>query len=155
MTLRARIGRILFSKEYEDLEKQKIRIEERVNQRVADFLLKMDPLEPLMRKYHVAFSGDNGRPEDRLAEADRLGLFMWGYATAKDPHFTRVMDWLRDTQGNNTLRKGKQSDEWLYGRASIATITLLVEEVGRLASKYEEYVSRRDVEFDNKLVVEA
>ena len=155
MTVRARIARFLAPSEFEELEKQKQLVDERVNQRVADFLLKMDPFEPLMRKYNVIFSDEWTHPEDKLADRDRLGLFMWAYAANKDPHFVHVMDWIRNTQGNNTLRKGKHADEWLYGRASIATITLLIEEVGRLASKYEEYVSNRDAEFDKNLVVEA
>lgn len=155
MTIRSYIARFLSPKEFEELERQRKFIDERVNQRVADFILKMDPFEPLMRKYHVAFSGEYGHPEDRLAEADKLGLYMWAYGTFRDPHFNRVMDWARDKQGNNTLRQGKHNDEWLFGRACIASFTLLIDEVGRLASKYEEYVSGRNKTFDKNLVVEA
>lgn len=129
-------------------------IEAEVSGRVAEFISKMDPWEPLMRKYNVVFSEDYQHAEDKLNEQGRLGLFMWAHTQENDIHFKHVIDFLRNTQGNATLRKASHPDEWLYGRAAIATLTLLVREIGRLSSHYKDIMARRDIDYDRHLPVE-
>lgn len=150
-----RIARWLAPEEFAALEKQKAELEQAVNGRVADILFKMDPFEPLMKKYNVIFSEEWDKPEDKLNDQSRLTLFMWAYGVKKDPSFIHLTDWIRNTQGNATLRKAAQNDEWFYGRAAIATITLFVSEVGRLASHYEKILAERNgAGFDQGLVTE-
>lgn len=135
------------------LEKQKAELEMRVNQRVADVIAQMDPFEPVLRKYNVIFSEEYTHPESKLSEQSQLQFFMWASAQKQDPYFGHLMDWIRNTQGNATLRQASNDREWDYGRAAIATITLLIGEVGRLASRYEDILARRDQGFNENLPV--
>jgi len=155
MSWKSNIARLLAPEEFVELEKQKANIDLAVNQRVADVLFKMDPFEPLLKKYSVVFPDkwEERKPEDDLDTMGAVRLFMWAYGTRNDPNFKHLIDWLRNQQGNNTLRKAKNENEWFFGRAAVATLTLFVEEVGRLSSKYEEIMSRRDQSFDAHLPV--
>lgn len=153
MIFTERIARFLAPHVFEALEKQKQELDLTVNNRVADVLFKMDPFEPLMKKYNVIFSKEWERPEDSLDDVSQLRLFMWAYGVEQDPSFKHVMDWIRNTQGNATLRKGGQEEQWLYGRAAVATITLLVREIGRLSTHYRERM-RKGEGFDEHLPVE-
>lgn len=161
MTIRERIARFLVPEVFQqlDLAKDKIALQRRgieneVDQRVAQVLLKMDPLEPMMQKFHVIFSKRFSRhPEDDLSPMLKTRLFMWAYGTVEDPSFKHLCDWIRNKQGNNTLQKGRNDAEWIYGRAAVATVSLFVDEVGRLSSKYEEMLTRRREEFDKNLPV--
>ena len=125
----------------------------RVNQRVAKVLSEMDPLEPFMKKFHVVFSEDFSRPEEKLDTRGQLMMEMWGYQQRDDPSFKFMCDWIINTQGNNTLRKGRNDSEWFFGRASIINIELLKKEVGRLASAYEKRLAEKD-SFDASSSVE-
>lgn len=155
MGLRAHIARFLAPEEFLELEEKKANADMLVNQRVADIVFQMNPFEPFMKKYLVAFPSEweNARPEDTLDSQGAMRLFMWAYGTKADPNFIYLTDWLRDQQGNNTLRKGKNDHEWFFGRAAIVTITLFIEEVGRLSSKYAEVMAGRDRSFDENLPV--
>lgn len=154
MRIGERIARFLAPQVFEALEKQKQELEFVVNNRVADALFKMDPFEPLMKKYNVVFSEEWERPEERLDEISQIRMYTWAYGVETDPSFRHIMNWFRNTQGNATLQKGKHHDEWLYGRAAVSTITLLVREVGRLASRYRDIMTEKGHEFDEHLPVE-
>lgn len=121
---------------------------EKVNIRVADIITQMDPFEPLMRKYHGVFSEQYERVEDKLDDQSKLRLFMWAFGVEKDPSFKYLTDWIQNTQGNATLRKAKTDHEWFYGRVAIAMITLLTEEVSRLASHYKSILAKQKNQFD-------
>lgn len=154
MTIGQRIARFLAPEDYEAIAKERSAIDLAVNNRVADVLFKMDPFEPLLKKYNVIFSEEWTHPEDKLDYPSQLRLYMWAYGMEKDPNFLHLTEWIQNTQGNNTLRKASHHDEWLYGRAALATITLFVEEVGRLASRYREVIANKDRPFDVSLAVE-
>lgn len=154
MRWREAIARILAPEVFVELAKKEEEVQMHINQRVAEVLLKMDPFEPFLKKYNVIFSEEWDRPEDNLDERSKFRLTMWAYGTKKDPSFLHLINFLRDTQGNATLRKAKNDNEWFYGRAAIATLTLFVEEIGRLSSQFEETRSRKDQTFDEHLVVE-
>lgn len=156
------IARVLCWKEFQALEQQKIELENervemqlRVNQRVADVLFKMDPLEPILKKYHIVFPAkwEDDKPEQKLDSMGAMRLFMWAYGTRSDPNFLYIIDWIRTQQGNKTLRKAQNTDEWFFGRAAVATMTLFQEEIGRLSAKYEEVMAHRDQSFDQNLPV--
>lgn len=152
---RTKLAGFIAPHEAERLAEKERGIELLVNQRVADFLMKMDPFEPLLKKYHVIFSEEYANPEDKLDEPGQLQLFMWAYGVSGNKEFKFLVDWLRNTQGNATLRKAKNDHEWLYGRAAVATISLFTEEVSRLASRYKDILAKRDgKEFDESLAVE-
>lgn len=125
-----------------------------VNRRVADIVAKMDPFEPFFKKYHVVFSKEWAKPEDKLDTQSQLRLFQWAYGIDADPSFRYLVDWIRNTQGNATLRKAKNDNEWFYGRAAVVVVTLLVDEVTRLASHYRELMAKRGDSFDPHLPVE-
>lgn len=137
-----------------EIQKRERDLEMTINNRVADITLKMDPFEPLMKKYNVVFSEEWQHPEDNLDSQSQIRLFQWAYGIVSDPSFLHVINFFRNTQGNATLRKAKNNDEWFYGRASIATLTLLFDEIKRLASHYEDLVSKKDTGFDPNSAVE-
>lgn len=155
MSWKASIARLLAPEEFVELEKKKSDLDMQVNQRVADVLFKMDPFEPLLKKYHVVFPNEweELKPELDLDSIGAIRLCMWAYGTKTDPSFLHLVNWLRDQQGNKTLRVAKNENEWFFGRAAVATLTLFVEEIGRLSSKYEEVMSHRDKSFDAHLPV--
>lgn len=153
MSWRKGIARILAPEEFAALEKKKAEMDLIVNQRIADVLFKMDPFEPLLKKYNVIFSEEWTHPEERLDDQSQIRLYAWAHGMEKDPSFLHVMNWVRNTQGNATLQKAKNDQEWLYGRAAISTITLLVKEVGRLSSKYKELLSVREKTFNENLPI--
>lgn len=153
MIFSERIARFLAPHVFEALEKQRQEMEMAVNNRVADALFKMDPFEPVMKKFNVIFSELWEKPEERLDQMSQIQMFMWAYGIERDASFKYLVDWIRNTQGNATLQKGSNHDEWLYGRAAVATITLLVREIGRLASRYRD-IRERDAGFDEHLPVE-
>ena len=128
--------------------------EEIINQRVAMALMQMDPFEPFMKKYHGIFSKEYERVEDKLDEPSQIHLFTWAYGIKDSPEFKYLTDWILNTQGNNTVRRAKTEFEWFYGRAAIATIMLFIDEVSRLASKYQDILARKDQEFNSNVTVE-
>lgn len=138
-----------------DLEKRVSGIEDNVNQRIAKTLIDLDPMELVMKKYHGVFGGDFERPEERLNEAGKLGMYMWAYGQRNDPYFKHMTQWFLDTQGNNTVRKAKNDHEWFFGRACIINILSFVKEVGRLSNLYEELMEKRgEDKFDGESTVE-
>lgn len=150
MTFREHIARFLAPEYFQEQRN----FTDQVNQRVADALFKMDEFEPFLRKYHVIFSADWQRAEDRLDEASKMQLFMWAYGMERDPNFKYLTDWIINTQGNATITKAQTDSEWFYGRAAIATMRLFVREVGRLSSHYQEIMESRGQTFDEHLTVE-
>lgn len=136
-----------------DVDRKMLEVDSVANQRVADILSKMDPFEPFFKKYHVIFSTEYERVEDKLNEQSRIQLFQWAYGLHRDPSFIHLVDWIRNTQGNATLRKARNDNEWFYGRAAVTVMTSFVDEVGRLSSRYEELLAK-DHPFDPSLPVE-
>lgn len=119
------------------------------NRRVAEIVSKMDPFEPLMKQFHGIFSEEFQHPEEKLDTSGKLTMYMMGHRIAKDPHFKYLTDWIANGQGNATLKaKGltreNAADIMLYGRAQISTITLLLKELGRLGSNYEEILAKQE-----------
>lgn len=152
--IRERVARFLSPDVFEELEEREKNIDIVVNNRVADVLSKMDPFEPLFKKYHIVFSKEYSHPEENLDQQSQIRLFMWAYGIVNDPSFLHVINFFRNTQGNATLRKAKTDAEWFYGRASLATLTLFLEEIQRLASHYENLLAQKDSSFDSQVVVD-
>lgn len=148
MNWRHGVARLLAPEEFAMLDKKIADADLAVNQRVAEILLKMDPLEPFLKDHNVIFSKEWQRPEDRLDDQSKLRLLSWAYSTVKDPSFIHITDFVRNTQGNNTLRKASNPREWDFGRSAIITIDLFVKEIQRLSSRYEEIFSSKEEYFD-------
>lgn len=118
-------------------------IEREVNKRVAEIILKMDPFEPLLKHYHGIFREEFEKVEENLDERSRFSMAMWAWGQKKDPHFKRMVDWVMDNAGNETLKRAPISYERTqYGRAQIANMILFKREIGRLASIYEEFLGK-------------
>lgn len=114
-------------------------VEEAVNNRVADFIAKMDPFLPLMRKFDIVFTDDYARPEDGLNPQGKLMLEMWGYSTRDDASFKHLMQFIINLQGNAAVKKGNPTPETiLFSRAMLAAPVFMMEQVNRLAMLYEE-----------------
>lgn len=139
---RKKVAILLSSETFDDFEKQ-------VDGRVADLMLKFDPFEFLMKEFHGIFSEDFERPEERLDERSVLNLTMWAYKQKEDPSFTYLLEWIMNTQGNETLRHAPvTTDRILYGRAQLSTMLLFKKEIGRLSLLYEEKLKTDKVVFD-------
>lgn len=150
--LKYKLGRFFFKDTYARLEQTfkvlegKIDgIDERVNRRAAEIVSKMDPWAPLMREFHGIFTAEYERPEDRLDSAGKIRMMMWGYQQNGDPAFNQLMDWIVNTQGNASVKKGNPTSETiLFSRAMIAAPLLVKKEVQRLSSLYEEFLANRN-----------
>lgn len=147
------VARVLVPEEFELLKKEREGIELEVNSRVADILFKMDPFEPLLKKYNIIFSEEWHNVEDKLDPQSQIRLFAWAAAQESSTEFKYITNWIRNTQGNATMRKANADNQWFFGRAMVASITLFVEEIGRLSSRYRDMMQRPD-EFDTNLAVE-
>lgn len=144
-----------YAKKAEELLEREKSIDNEVNDRVATILAKMDPFEPLLRKYNLVFSQEYDHPEDRLDEQSQLRMFMWAHGIEEDPSFRFLTDWIRNTQGNATVRKSSTDQQWFFGRAMVASISLFVDEVSRLSSRYKDILAERDGQgFDPHLPTE-
>lgn len=127
-----------------------------VNRRVAKIFSEMDPFEPLMREFHGIFSEEFEHPEDNLDYPSALRLYMWGWQQETDPHFQHLMNWIMNTQANETLKHAPvNTDRILYGRAQLSTMLLFKKEVKRLSNQYlEEKLKLEGQDFDNTVVVD-
>lgn len=137
-----------------DVQKSLDTIEEQINQRVAETLMKMDPFEPFLKKFHGIFSEQFVQPEDGLSQPGKIQLFAWAYGNARDPSFKHLTNWLENVQANNTLRKAKNDYEWFFGRCAIVMMELYTDQVSRLARQYEELVLKKSESFNSDLTVE-
>ena len=142
------------TKELDRLAERELALAQMVNQRVAHVLNTMDPFEPLLRKYHVIFSEEYPRPEDKLSPQSQFQFFLWAFSMEQDPNWKYLTEWIRNVQGNATVRQAKNSEEWFFGRATLALITLFIREVSRLSSRYKDILAKRDGSFDAFLPVE-
>ena len=96
-------------------------IEDETNRRVAATLMKMDPFEPLLQKYHGTFGKDYTRPEEKLNAQGQIQMFMWGHMQQNDPSFKHLMQWILDSEGNKMVRHSNPTpDTILFSRAMIA-----------------------------------
>lgn len=140
----------------EKYEKAAAHLDEKVSQRVAVIVSKMDPFEPLMKQFHGIFSEEFERPEENLDAAGQLRMAMWGYQQSTDPAFRHLTDWIMNSQGNETLKRAPVTVErTLYGRAQISGMILFVKEVKRLSAIYEDMLAKQKIEvFDETLAVE-
>lgn len=130
-------------------------VDNRVNRRVARILDEMDPFEPLLKKFQGVFSKEYQHPEDKLDERSQILMTTWGYQQRDDPSFKYMMEWVMNTQANETIKRGPVTVErMLYCRAQIASMILFKQEVDRLALKYEELLNKGKEGFDKDLSVE-
>lgn len=131
-------------------------IQKEVNRRVAETLSKMDPFEPLMKKFHGVFGEEFERPEEQLNESGRFGMLVWGWQQKHDPSFKYMTDWIMNTQANESLKRAPVTPERiLYARAQISTMILFVKEIGRLSNLYEELRDKNKAEnLDEGILVE-
>ena len=146
---------IFFKKERARLAEREANITLEVNQRVAQTLAQMDPLETLFKEFHGIFSEEHERVEDPLDEKGQLLMRTWAWQNRDHPAFKRLMDWIANTTGNETLKRAPVTTERiLYGRAQISMVVLLNKEVRRLASAYEDMLNKKDTDFDSNVSVE-
>lgn len=132
-------------------------IDDETNRRVAATLMKMDPFEPLLQKYHGAFGKDYSRPEEKLNAQSQMQMFMWGHAQQSDPSFKHFIQWVLDTEGNKMVRLSNPTPETiLFSRAMIAAPMLMRREVDRLSGRYEDMMAalKEGRDFDPTVAVE-
>lgn len=138
-----KVGRFLASEYISGLEARAKDVEMKVNLRVAEYISKMDPFEPLMKQFHGVFSEEYEHPEDNLDDRSKLGFMMWAYQQKTDPSFRFMVEWIMNTQGNASLKRGNPTPETiLYGRSQISNMILFRKEVGRLSLLYEEILEK-------------
>lgn len=148
------ILRRIFPTIFKRVDDKEREIDSIVNRRVAEFIMAMDPFEPLMRHFKVVFGVDYEKPEERLNQQGQLQMKMWGYQQRDDPSFKFFVQWILDTQGNAAIRKGNPTPETiLFSRAMIAAPLLMRREVIRLGSLYEEILKEKGVAFDPHVAV--
>ena len=153
--LRTKLGSFLAREHIADLSARATRFEERINQRVAKELAGMDPFEPLLREFKGVFSEEFERVEDRLSPRDSLGMKMWAFGVAKDPHFKHLLEWVMNSEANETLKRVPvTTDRILYGRAFIAAMILFRNEIRRLALLYEEELNKDKEDFNSEITTE-
>lgn len=138
------------------IEEERKSIEQKISQRVAEMLAKMDPFEPLMKEYNVIFSKEYEQVEDGLNEQGKIGMYMWAWQQRNDIHFHHMIDWIMNKSGNSLLKKANPTElQTFYKRAEIANMILYRKEVGRLASNYEDMLNKsKPEEFDEGVGVE-
>lgn len=125
------------------------------NRRYAKMIADMDPFEGIFQKLSVVFSKEFTLPGDELDSPSLLRLAMWAYKENGDPQFNYLLDWIINSNGNETFKakaasKEDLADRMLYGKAQISSMKLLKKEVGRLSGIYEEYLKKMkgDPDFD-------
>lgn len=131
-------------------------IQTSTNARVASVLAKLDPFEPLMKEFKGIFVKEYEHPEDKLDARGQLMMRQWGYQLAEDPSFRYMMEWVMNTQGNETLKRAYPTPERImYGRAQISSMILFKKEVERLAEAYRDELEKNKVqEFNSEVAVE-
>lgn len=149
MMWRERIARYLAPEVFAQVDMREHSVTMEVNQRVAEFIAKMDPFEPLMRSFNIVFTDDYEKPEQGLNTQSQILLKSWAYGVRDDPSFKHLMQWIINQQGNNAIRKGNPTPETiLFSRAMLAAPVFVMAEVRRLAQLYEELILRREEDFD-------
>lgn len=143
-------------REKEELVKIAREAQGKADRKFAELVFKMDPFEPIMRQFHGVFSSQYEHPEDNLNPQSQFILKSFGYKVRDDPGFKFITEWIMNTQGNETLKRSTPTPERiLYGRAQISGILAFVNEIGRLASLYEEDIEKKQRgDFDGELSVE-
>lgn len=127
-----------------------------INRRVAEIVSQMDPLYPLLKQYSVIFSEEFERVEEPLDEPSRIGMAMWAYGQKRDPYMKRMIEWIMNSAGNETMKRAPiTAERTQYGRGQIANMILFRKEIGRLSTIYEELLGRsKGDDFDENTVVE-
>lgn len=150
-----KLARLIAPAYFLEVERKSKDIDAEVGRRVAEIMSKMDPFEPLLKEFHGVFGEEFERVEEKLDARSSLLIETWGYQQRDDPSFKFMCDWIMNSQGNETLKRAPVSTErLLYGRAQIAGIVLLKNEVKRLASLYEERLRRGKEDFNHDLTAE-
>lgn len=154
--LRTKLAKWLDPSVFDELRAREKLLNEEVNRRVAEYVSRLDPFEPLMKEFSGIFSREFERVEDQLNDQGRTTMLAWAWTQAKDPHFQRITDWIIDTQANETLKRAPVTTERImYGRAQISGMILLRQEVGRLASLYQKILDGGKGEsFSSEITVE-
>lgn len=130
--------------------------EESVGRRVAEIMNRMDPFEPVLRRFGGVFSREKPRPEDGLDARSSLLLKTWAYQQRDDPSFRFMYEWVMDGQGRDAVQKGNPTPETiLWSRSLLTVMPLWKREVDRLGGLYEDILnSSRGQEFDDSVSVE-
>lgn len=141
-----------------EAERLKAETRHAIDQRVAEIVSQLDPLDPLLRNFNGVFDERREQPEDGLSEPDRIAMEMFGYRNHTDPHFHFLMDWIVNTNASAMMKKPVGTQEQIvlghmYARALIAVSSLLKEKIGRLSSLYERR-TQRGTAFDPHKTVE-
>lgn len=152
-----KIANIIAPEYIRKLEERAQDAELKVNKRVAEVILNIDPFDILRKEFHGIFSEEFEHPEEKLDERSKLGMMMWAYQQKHDPHFKHMVDWIMNSAGNETLKRAPiTTDRVQYGRAQISTMVLYRKEIGRLSSLYEEILEKNKPQgFDSTVTVEA
>jgi hypothetical protein len=149
--LKIRIAKFIAPKYYEE-------IDNRVNIRVAKIISSMDPFEPLYKKFNGIFSEEFTRPEEKLDERSQILIKTLGYQLHNDQSFKYLTSWIMNSQINSMFKSPTRTNEergevLMWGKAQIASVLLLLKEIERLSSKYEEMLNKEDT-FDKNIIIE-
>lgn len=130
--------------------------DDKVNQRVANVMLSVDPFEALMKRFHGVFSKEYQRAEEQLDDRSQLQMMMWGSQQCRDPSFKYMTEWVMNMQANETLKRAPVTEERiLYGRAQVSCMLLFVKEVERLGLLYDDYLQKqKNPDFNSELSTE-
>lgn len=146
-----KIARFLLPELFNTLEERARYTEDKVNQRVALLVSQIDPMEIVLRKYKASFLKEYRRAEEDLDEPSKIQMEMWGYRNHNDPCFKLMTEWIANKQGVFSFQHAKKPEDLLFGQASVITIEVLLKEVKRLSSLYEERIqpSGADADYSN------
>ena len=140
--IRNKIAKFIAPKLFSDFERK-------VNQRVAEITLHQDPFEILSKEFNGIFSKEYEHPEDRLDERGQLMMKIWAGEQRDSASFKYMCQYIMDSAGNETLKRAPITVERVqYGRAQIASVLLLRNEVNRLANLYDEFLNKDKEKFD-------
>lgn len=126
------------------------------DRRYAALAAELNPWDIVLQDFNGVFSVEYDRPEDALDGAQQMTLEQWAWMQAKAPHFNYLIEWIMNTNANQTLKRATNpGNSILYCRALLAAMVLFRKEVRRLASKYEDRLKKDKVEdFSPAITVE-
>jgi hypothetical protein len=151
--LREKIARFIAPDVFNTIVKRAEFSEAKISQRVADIVLQLDPLDLALKKYNIDFLKEYNRPYEDMDGPSQFMMMQWGYQQHNDPSFRKMTEWIANSQGNISFKKGRNREDLLFGQGAVCTMEVLRQEVKTLYNMYEER-QRRPGEFDGTKVVE-
>ena len=148
-----KIARYILREEIQALNEVAGFTEQKVSQKVAVIVSKLDPMELVLKKYNGSFLDEYERADERLNEQGRIQMEQFGYQFYNDECFELLMNWVANRQATMTFKKARNTEDLLFGQATLLVVEVIKKEVKRLHSLYLER-TRPEEGFDRTKTVE-